>query len=93
MLYILPGSCKDSWKARSARSEMATRTYATSESRMGSGGLEAHAVQILDELCQIVTLQGWKNAPILVSAKEANGLLVKPRGCSVEVAKRLQWIV
>ena len=79
MLHILPISCKDSWKARSARSEMPTRTYIISESRMGGGGLDAHAVQILDEPCQIVTLQGWKNVLILVSAKEANELLVKPR--------------
>ena len=93
MLYIFPGSCKDPWKARSARSEMTTRTYATSESRMGSDISEAHAVQILDEPCQIVTLHGWKNAPILVSAKEVNELFVKPRGCSVEVSKQLQWIV
>ena len=93
MLHILPSSCKHSWKARSAQSEIPTRTYVTSESRMGGGGLEAHAVQILDEPCQIVTFQGWENVLIHVSTKEFNELLVKPWRCSVEVAKRLQGIM
>ena len=93
MLHILPSSCKDSWKAGSARSEISARTYVISKSRTGRGGLEAHAVQILDEPCQIVILQSCKNAPILVSAKEATELLVKPRRFSLEVAKRLQGIL
>ena len=93
VLHILPSSCKDSWKVRSAQSEIPTRTYVISESRMGGCGLDAYAVQILDEPCQIVTLQGCKNALILVSAKEANESLGELRRCAVEVTKRFQGVV
>ena len=56
---------------------------------MGRRGLDAHTIQILDEPCQIVTLQSWKNDLILVSAKEGSKLLVKLRRSSVEVAEGL----
>ena len=56
---------------------MPTRTYVASESRMRRGRFDAHVVQILDEPCQIFTLQGWKYVLILISAKKGSKLLMK----------------
>jgi len=80
-------SCKHSWNATLAGSEIPMRPCTSVERRVKRDGLETHAIQVLDEPRQILALQVRKSVSILVPAKEVAELLVKLRRSFVKVAE------
>ena len=89
MPHIFPSSCRDSWNARLPGSEILTRTYTSVERRVGKIHFETHAIQILDEPGQILSLQAWNNILVFVPTEEVDELPVKLRRGSVEV---VEWL-
>ena len=89
VLHIFSSSCRDSWNAELAGSEISTRTCTGSEHRVGKGGSETHVIKVLDKPRQILALQIRKTTSILPPAEEVAELLVKLRRSSVEVAELL----
>jgi len=60
--------------------------------RVGRAGLETHAVEVLDEPCQILVSQVWNGASELASPKAAAELFAKLWRSLVEVAELLQRV-
>ena len=69
---------------------MSQRTCATDECGMGSNGVYAHTVQVVDDPSQVLALQAWDNISVFVPAKEVSELVAKMRRSSVETAECLQ---
>ena len=57
---------------------------------MGRDGLETHAIEVLDQPCQILALQVWDGASKLALSNAAGELLVKLWRSRVKVAELLQ---
>ena len=87
--HIFLSSCSNSWNVVFAGLEMPTRTYPGVECRPGRDGLETHAIEVLDQPCQILALQAWNGVSKLVPPKATAELLVKLWRSRVEVAELL----
>ena len=75
--HTFPSSYKYSRNARSSGPGTPAITYVGVKRIAEKGGLETHAIQVLNEPHQILALQGLNSISILVPAEEAAELSVK----------------
>ena len=87
--HIFLSSCNNSRNEIFVGLEMPTRTYPGVKRRVGRDRLETHAIEILDQPCQILALQVWNGASKLALLNAAGELLVELRRSRVEVAELL----